>query len=112
MTITKEMLEAEGLSVGHYYSESIYILQDGTLVDGGFDCGIRSVEHREMELFSDFDRYDGDKFWEDIMLTKGLLMVIPEVEKIMIHPDYMPTEEQKKIIIKMVSCSFTVNLFK
>ena len=45
------------LSENGYYltddiKESIYILRNGKMISGNFDCGIRSVEHREIaELF-------------------------------------------------------------
>jgi hypothetical protein len=115
MTITKEMLIEEGYNVGKYYNESIYILQDGTLVDGDVQEGIgRCEDHRMMESFSEFDRYDGDKFWNDIMETKGLIMIIPETQEIYIHPNHMPTKDQEKIIFAMVQKSqgFTVHEFK
>jgi hypothetical protein len=111
MGVTKEMLEAEGYKVGKYFNESIYILQDGTLVDGDFYDGNRCEDHRMMESFSEFDRYDGDKFWNDIMLTKGLLMIVPECEEIYIHPQYIPTSEQNMVITEMVQYSFTVSDF-
>lgn len=115
MTVTKEMLVEEGYNVGKRYNESIYILQDGTLVDGDFQKGVgRCEDHRMMESFSEFDRYDGDKFWNDIMLTKGLIMIVPEHQEIYIHPEYKPTEEQQKIIFAMThkSQGFTVSEFK
>lgn len=115
MTITKEMLLSEGYNVGKYYNESIYILQDGTLVDGDFQegCG-RCEDHRMMETFSEFNRYDGDKFWNDILLTNGLLMIVPEYKEILIHPEYTPTKEQSNILYEMTKKSqgFTISEFK
>jgi hypothetical protein len=113
MTITSAMLIEEGYQVGKRYNESIYILQDGTLVDGDVQEGVgRCEDHRMMESFSEFDRYDGDKFWNDIMLTKGMLMIVPECDEVYIHPEYMPTDAQKKIIADMVEYGFTVSEFK
>lgn len=112
MTVTKEILVKNGYRIGKDFRESIYILQDGTLVDGDFQegCG-RCEDHRMMESFSLFDRYDGEKFWNDVMFTNGLVMIVPECEEILIHPKYTPTDEQKKIIKEMVSKGFVVNKF-
>ena len=47
-TLKKDDLIKEGYQPGKLITEAVYILQDGTLWDGGFDMGSRGVEHREV----------------------------------------------------------------
>jgi hypothetical protein len=105
------MLLNEGYEVNGKIEEAIYILQDGTLFDGGFEegCG-RCVEHREMEAFSKYDRYDGDKFWNDVM--ENIIMLIPESKEILIQPNYTPTTKQNEQIERLLKLGFEINEFK
>jgi hypothetical protein len=109
MNITKQMLIDEGYNVNGKLEESIYILKDGTLWDGGFDYGSRCVEHREVEVFTKFDRYD-DEFWSTVM--NELIMIIPECEEVMILPTYTPTKEQQDKIDQLVKRGFLLSAFK
>lgn len=105
MLTTNQLLE-EGYSITNNISESVYILSDGTLWSGEFNYGIRGVEHREVESFSPYDRYDGNKFWNDVMVNMGLVMIIPETEQVLVSPKYQPTENQNVLIDKAINLGF------
>ena len=109
--LRKDNLIEEGYEPGQLITESVYILVDGTLWDGGFDMGSRGVEHREVEAFTELDRYDGKKFWEEVMVEKGLVMVVPEWKEVLIHPDHTPTEEQDKKIAEAKKAGFEIGEF-
>lgn len=56
-----EILEEEGYSFTDNLEESVFILKNGNLVDGGFFGGnTRTIEHREIaeSVVLDKDRYD------------------------------------------------------
>lgn len=92
--LTVNDLLNNGIVIGKSITKSIYILSDGTLWDGMFDCGLRGAEHRETEQFSEFNRYDGGRFWDDVLVRMCLVMVIPETKTILIHPKYSPSSQQ------------------
>lgn len=110
--VTAEMLEDEGYIVGQDIEDAVYILADGSLWDAGSDMGMRGVEHREAESFSELDRYDGQKFWEDVTVRMGLIMLIPESREILVHPEQEVTAEQQKRIDEAVSRGYEVGELK
>lgn len=79
--------------------EAIYILTDGTLVDGMFVDGDRTEEHRVMELISFYDRYDGNEFWLDLLEEKRMLIVEPETQ--IIYQRIGLTEEQVQPVARL-----------
>lgn len=98
MVLTEKMLIETGVTITNKFKESIYILSDGTLVSGEFVDGDRTVDHRMIERFCKFTKYDGEKFWEEVMIDLGLIMIIPEYSEILIHPNHIITKEQKRVI--------------
>lgn len=78
--------------------EGIYILKDGSLIDGDFDpYAGRCEDHRMMESFTDKDRYDAD-FWDHITREFGVVMVVPETEMILLKPWQTITKEQRRVM--------------
>lgn len=105
-----DLLEEE-LEVTENIEESIYILADGTLWGGEFDMGYRGAEHREVEIFTELDRYDGTEFWDAVMVTMGMVMIVPESETILVHPEHSVTEQQEEIIRKAELMGYEVEEF-
>ena len=53
-----KMFKAEGVEITNNLKEAIYILSDGTLIGGMFYDGMRTEDHRIIEiLFGDINRY-------------------------------------------------------
>lgn len=110
--LTRNDLIDAGVDIGEKVEESVYILVDGTLWSGLFDCGKRGVEHREAEQFSELDRYDEEAFWEDVMVRMGLVMVIPEVNLVLFDPRHVITQEQQDRIHELIEKQFKVEIFR
>ena len=108
MTLTKQQLIEEEQVIGSNIEEAVYILTDGTLWDGQFDYGCRGVEHREVELFTKHNRYDGEKFWYEVTVELGLVMLVPENKMVMVHPKHKVTDKQQKQIDKTVKLAYEV----
>lgn len=83
MTTLKQQCINEDIQFTTNILEAIYILPDGTMIDGCFYDGDRTEDHRLLELISQYDRYDGNLFWLDILETKNILMIIPETKTIL-----------------------------
>lgn len=106
--LSKQQLIEEEQVIGTNIEEAVYILTDGTLWDAQFDYSCRCVEHREVEMFTQYDRYDGDKFWYEVTVTLGLVMLVPETKMILIHPEHSITSNQQKQINEAVRLGYTV----
>lgn len=88
-----EILEEEGYSFTDNLEESVFILKNGNLVDGGFFGGnTRTIEHREIaeSVVLDKDRNDKD-FWNVLHQRTSMIMVVPETRELLIM------EKQKTI---------------
>ena len=94
-------------------NHAIYILPDGSLIDGCFYDGSRTGDHRIAELLSEFDRYDGDKFWLDLLDNLNMVMLVPESKQILITLKQKITRKQKEVMNDLI-CDFyyTVEKFK
>lgn len=91
-----ELFEAEGVETTEDINEAIYILDDGTLISGMFYDGMRTEDHRIIEvLFEDIDRYT-KYFWEQAHERTGMIQHVPETSFILIKQGQEPTEEQKQ----------------
>lgn len=78
--------------------EAIYILRDGSMIDGEFFDGNRSVDHRMIECcMEDIDRYHKD-FWSRVHADLGVVMLVPECKNYMIMEGQEITEQQKDIL--------------
>ena len=95
-----EILEEEGYSFTDNLEESVFILKNGNLVDGGFFGGdTRTIEHREIaeSVVLDKDRYDKD-FWSVLHQRTSMIMVVPETRELLIMEKQKLSNEQKAII--------------
>jgi hypothetical protein len=109
--LTINNLFDEGYTTTDNINKAIYILADGSLWNGAIEYGSRCNDHREAESFSKYDRYDGNKFWNDITVNMGLIMLVPENKEILINPNYTPTNEQEEKINEAVSEGYTIEDF-
>ena len=90
-----EMFEAEGVETTDNLEEAIYILSDGTLISGMFFDGMRTEDHRIIEiLFDDIDR-NSNNFWEQAHERTGMIQHVPETSFILIKQGQETTEEQQ-----------------
>lgn len=95
----KQRFLSEGYLLTKDLNKGVFLFKDGEILDGyatewNEDEGYRVVEHREYEAVSDFNRYDGEKFWIDML--NNVLIVMPENKQVM-HLDRI-TEEQQRVI--------------
>lgn len=89
-----EMFEEEGIETTENLEEAIYILTDGTLISGMFYDGMRTEDHRAIEiLFDDIDRYTPN-FWDIAHKRTGMIQHVPETSYILVKQGQEPTEEQ------------------
>lgn len=95
-----EISEEEGYSFTDNLEESVFILKNGNLVDGGFFGGnTRTIEHREIaeSVVLDKDRYDKD-FLSVLHQRTSMIMVVPETRELLIMEKQKLSNEQKAII--------------
>ena len=87
--------EAEGVETTDNLAEAIYILSDGTLISGMFYDGMRTEDHRIIEiLFSDIDRYTPN-FWSIAHERTGMIQHVPETSYILKTVGQEVTTEQQ-----------------
>ena len=93
-----EMFEAEGIETTDNIDESIYILDDGTMISGMFYDGDRTEDHRIIEiLFDDIDRYTNN-FWELAHKRTGMIQHVPECNQLLINKTNVLSDKQVKIV--------------
>ena len=86
----------EGVETTRNLDEAIYILPDGRLISGMFYDGMRTEDHRIIEvLFDDIDRYTDD-FWEQAHKRTGMIQHVPESNWILIKQGQGITTEQEE----------------
>lgn len=103
----KEILENEGYNFTENPREAIYILRDGTLVDGVFEYGSRGEDHRLIECcMNGIDRYD-NQFWSKVHTELGVVQLVPETQTILIMKGQNMTIEQWNIIEELKEYSLT-----
>ena len=91
----------------------MFILVSISLIDGCFYDGDRTEDHRIAELLSEFDRYDGDKFWFDILDNLNLIMLVPESKQILITPKQKITPKQREVMNNLTNdFYYTIEVFK
>jgi hypothetical protein len=94
----KSLIVENGYKITDNIHEGIYILEDGSLIDGEFDpYAGRCEDHRMMESFTDKERYDDD-FWDHITREFNVVMVVPETEFILLKPWQNVTPEQQRVM--------------
>lgn len=94
------ILKEEGIMETRDINQSIYIMTDGRMISGMFDCNIRGIDHRIIEsVFEDFDRNTED-FWDVIIENTGLAMYVPETKVLLLKPTQILSKEQNEIVSK------------
>ena len=95
----KLQLENEGYALTDYPENAIYVLQDGTMVDGEFDCGYRGLDHNMISFAVPVKRsLDYTGFWKYVHNELGLLRVVPETGVCLAGIDQELTEEQEEYV--------------
>ena len=93
-----EMFEADGIETTDNLDESIYILDDGTMISGMFYDGDRTEDHRVIEvLFDDIDRYTSN-FWSIAHERTGMIQHVPECNQLLINKTNVLSDEQMEIV--------------
>lgn len=80
--------------------EAIWLLPDGSLIDGVWDCGQRSEDHRILELGTDLGRYDGDRFWNQLHHDFQCVRLVPETQYALIGVEQELTPIQQQLLKK------------
>lgn len=77
--------------------DAIWLLRDGTLINGVYD-GVRSEDHRCAEcLIDDYDRYDSD-FWQVLFDRTGMIALMPETQTAWLSPGQNITSKQQAVL--------------
>lgn len=71
---------------------AIFILADGTMIDGCFDCGVRSIDHNEMKSYFETN-------WDTIHKELKVVRLIPESMVALVGVDQTLTVEQKSLLL-------------
>ena len=93
------MLEEEGVELTDDINQAIYILSDGRLISGMFDCGIRGVNR------------DSENFWDEVLNRACLVMYVPETKTILIREKQNITDKQLEMIDKLKKQKHKVEYF-
>ncbi|HHP7503175.1 TPA: hypothetical protein ACSGGW_001960 [Staphylococcus aureus] len=105
------LLEGEGIEITENINEAIYIMSDGRLISGMYDCGIRGIDHKVIEcLFDDIDR-DENNFWDVVINRTRLVMYVPETKTILLKKNQVITDSQLTIINQLNKSTNTVEYF-
>lgn len=103
----EKTLEHEGFTVTKKTQKtSIYILPNGYAIDGEFEYGCRTREHREIEAVLAIDRYHSE-FWNHVFNELRLVLVEPE-SQIYMYPQRMElTKQQRREINRLRDYGYT-----
>ena len=113
MTNLKEICITEGIELTQLPDHAIYILPDGSLIDGCFYDNERSEDHRLAESLSEFDRYDGNRFWLDLFNNLNMIMLVPETKTILITKQQTITLAQTEQMNMLIdNYYYTIELFQ
>ena len=74
-------------------SQAIFIMKDGTLIDGEFDCGIRGDDHNEL-----LDYFDG-MTWEELHQQLNIVRLVPETKFALIGKGQELNQLQRDLLI-------------
>lgn len=98
-TLLLSRLEENEILFTDSIHSALWLLHDGSMIDGGFDYGMRSEDHRIIENgIEGLDRYDGDKFWNEVHLTCQAIRLCPEDNMALIRQGQQLTAIQKQIL--------------
>lgn len=96
--LKKRLEEAEVLFTDSIHN-ALWLLPDGSMLDGEFDGGMRGQDHRIIESgIEKYDRYDGDLFWNEIHKNYRCVRLCPESNVALIKQRQKLTDVQKTIL--------------
>ena len=73
-------------------NQAIFIMKDGTLIDGEFDCGIRGDDHNEL-----LDYFDG-MTWEELHQQLDIVRLVPETKFALIGKGQELNQDQQDLL--------------
>ena len=73
-------------------NQAIFIMKDGTLIDGEFDCGIRGDDHNEL-----LDYFDG-MTWEELHQQLNIVRLVPETKFALIGKGQELNQDQQDLL--------------
>jgi len=74
-------------------NQAIFIMKDGTLIDGEFDCGIRGNDHNELlSYFEDLD-------WEELHNHLNIVRLVSETKIALIGKGQKLNQLQQDLLI-------------
>ena len=74
-------------------NQAIFIMNDGTLIDGEFDCSIRGNDHNE--LLSYFEGLD----WKELHKQLNIVRLVPETKIALIGKSQELNQPQQDLLI-------------
>lgn len=80
--------------------EAIFMLRDGQLVSGGYDCGIRGEDHCIAEGLSNSNRNESD-FWSRLHYETDFIRLVPETRIALIMEGQILNSLQDSLIHKI-----------
>ena len=90
--------------------EAMFLTPDGKLWSSSVD-GIRGMDHRALELYSDYAGYSMNRysknFFEKLVIDDSISLVVPETKTVIISIKNM-TDKQSKVLNKYKSMGWTV----
>lgn len=96
------ILEKAEYSLTDCPEEAIYILDDGRMIDGGFDYGCRGIDHRMIFCAYDENPYASkipfSEWWNRVHKQYRLVRLVPEAKIALIKGRQRLTREQERII--------------
>lgn len=95
--IKRRVIDTDYYTLTNKISEAIFILADGSMIDGQFDMGIRGIDHRMIECVVDFDRYD-DKFFDKVHDLLKIVRLVPETNVALVKVNQELSEIQLELI--------------
>ena len=102
----EKTLKREGFTITKTVRKtSVYILPNGSAIDGDYVYGDRTREHREIEAVLDIDRYHQD-FWNQIFHRLRLVLVEPESQVYMYPREMKLTDEQRQALNRLRSYGY------
>ncbi|MEX0597604.1 MAG: hypothetical protein WD512_14020 [Candidatus Paceibacterota bacterium] len=94
LSITEWLEEQETTS---NIQEAIFILDDGTLIDGGFDMGMRGIDHNCIISLAS-DSLSHSNKWDFIHETYNIIRLVPETKMALIMDSQELNKKQLNIV--------------
>lgn len=82
----EDVVTTEGIN------EAIFIMKDGTLINGEFDCGIRGDDHNELLGY-----FDGMN-WEELHQQLHIVRLVPETKYALIGKGQKLNQVQQDLL--------------